>query len=412
MVPPQGAYKWSPRLEQAGQTITFWKSRLSRVRIPVPPPPFELSIKARLSINDDNTNDIAIIRTHISNAWKNLREIQKNSVVIRDQHLLDLASKYADKCGWTEENAVNQIRTWEAARRMAKKLRWYIKTNSKNGVNTLLIPEIDENGVTTWKTISDKDEIFHLLIQRNTEKLSMSNKSPFATGPIADAIGPYGDNDIVDKLLNGTLTPESLGIDPNDIDIELNTLLQALQYATTPTGKKIPQIESMISLDEYKQLFRKTGEMTASSPSKTHMGHYIASCERDSIAMVHLLMMNIPFQYGFPLDRWLHSLHCMLLKKDRPYINKLRIIQLIEADFNASMKILLSRRLMRHADNAGVNSTQTHGGRQGRSTYDAMIISQLTTDIRRLNKSNLLVTFNDADGCYNRVRPELCSIVL
>ena len=103
--------------------------------------------------------------------------------------------------------------------------------------------------------------------------------------------------------------------------------------------------------------------MTASSPSKTHTGHYIVSCERDNIAMVHLLMMNIPFQYGFPLDWWLHSLHCMLLKKDRPYITKLRIIQLIEADVNASMKILLSRRLMRHAEHAGVNIAQTYGGR-------------------------------------------------
>ena len=66
----------------------------------------------------------------------------------------------------------------------------------------------------------------------------MSNKSPFATGPLADAIGPYGDNDIVDNILDGTITPESLGLDPLTIDKELDALLTALQYATTPTGKK------------------------------------------------------------------------------------------------------------------------------------------------------------------------------
>ena len=143
----------------------------------------------------------------------------------------------------------------------------------------------------------------------------MSNKSPFATGPIADAIGPYGDNDIVDKILDGSITHTSLGIEPGDVDAELDTLLETLQYAKTGKGDRIPQMDSTISLDDYKQLFTKTSEMTSSSPSKTHMGHYIASCERDNIATVHLLMMNIPFQYGFPLDRWLHSLHCMLLKK-------------------------------------------------------------------------------------------------
>ena len=104
--------------------------------------------------------------------------------------------------------------------------------------------------------------------------------------------------------------------------------------------------------------------MTASSQSKTHMGHYKASCERDNIALVHLSIMLVPFKYEFSLNRWQHSFHCMLLKKELPYIDKLRIIQLIEADFNAAMKILLSRRLMRHADHAGANSNHTYGGAQ------------------------------------------------
>lgn len=72
--------------------------------------------------------------------------------------------------------------------------------------------------------------------------------------------------------------------------------------------------------------------------------------------------MDIPFQYGFTLNRWQHYLHCMLLKEDIPYINKLRIIQLIEADFNGATKTMLSRQLMQHADNAGINSTHTHSG--------------------------------------------------
>ena len=61
----------------------------------------------------------------------------------------------------------------------------------------------------------------------------------------------------------------------------------------------------------------------------------------------------------------------------------MRIIELIEADFNASMKILLSRRIMRHVNNSGVNSAQTHDGKQVHSTYDTMNISQLTTAITR-----------------------------
>ena len=76
------------------------------------------------------------------------------------------------------------------------------------------------------------------------------------------------------------------------------------------------------------------------------------------------------------------------IKKERYYIDKLRIMQLIEADFDTVMKIIFSRSLMQHADKSGVNNTQIHGGRQCRSIYDDVIISQLSTDITRLNQSN------------------------
>lgn len=108
------------------------------------------------------------------------------------------------------------------------------------------------------------------------KKLRISNKSPFATGPLADRIGPYGDNDIVYAILDGTVTHKLLGISPNEVHDELYALLTALQYVTTPTGDKVAQTNNMISLDDYKNLVSKTGEMTASSPSKTHMCHCIA----------------------------------------------------------------------------------------------------------------------------------------
>lgn len=67
---------------------------------------------------------------------------------------------------------------------------------------------------------------------------------------------------------------------------------------------------------------------------------------------------------------------------------------------------------MQHADNAGANSTHIRGERQECSTYDVMITGELSIDITQLNKSNLFVTFNDADSCYGRISPELCSIIL
>lgn len=38
------------------------------------------------------------------------------------------------------------------------------------------------------------------------------------------------------------------------------------------------------------------------SPSKLHMGHYIASCEHDETVQIYLIMMALPFYYGVILD--------------------------------------------------------------------------------------------------------------
>ena len=57
----------------------------------------------------------------------------------------------------------------------------------------------------------------------------MYNTLPFTTKPTVDAIGPYGDNDVVDKIISETATHTTLGLTPNDVDKELDTLIQSLQ---------------------------------------------------------------------------------------------------------------------------------------------------------------------------------------
>ena len=93
---------------------------------------------------------------------------------------------------------------------MATKLRWYIKHQSKGAVNTLLIPTTDDNGATAWTTMLDTDEIYRLIVERNTGNLSIPNTSPFTQGPLADDICLYVDNDVVDKIRDGSATHDTL----------------------------------------------------------------------------------------------------------------------------------------------------------------------------------------------------------
>ena len=63
-----------------------------------------------------------------------MRLVQQDGIKIRDQHLDELAAKYADKHGWSKETAIQQIRLWEVARQMSSTLQWYIKPGTKGAV--------------------------------------------------------------------------------------------------------------------------------------------------------------------------------------------------------------------------------------------------------------------------------------
>ena len=41
-----------------------------------------------------------------------------------------------------------------------------------------------------------------------------------------------------------------------------------------------------------------------------------------------------------------------------------------------------------------------------------MIIRQRSSDTARLNQTNMIAAFNDTDGYYDQMQPELCTIVL
>ena len=191
----------------------------------------------------------------------------------------------------------------------------------------------------------------------------------------------------------------------------MKNFIAALQRPlSTNTGCPIQELEYNFDLDTYKAIFKKAKEHTSSSPSGIHYGHYIAAIQNDLLAEVNVTFMRVPFAHGFPLDRWSSSVHCMLQKKKVAFIDKLRIIQLFEADFNSALKYVLGRRLLYYSEEQGLNSNQTHGSRPGRSTHDALKINTLTYDIARLDRTTMITLFNDAAGCYDRMRHNLTTI--
>ncbi len=78
-----------------------------------------------------------------------------------------------------------------------------------------------------------------------------------------------------------------------------------------------------------------------SSESGIHFGHYIVGCKSDIIVHYHTAQVLVILVHAIQLEQWSQGLSVMLEKTlGNTLVTKLRVILLMEADFNATNKIV------------------------------------------------------------------------
>lgn len=148
----------------------------------------------------------------------------------------------------------------------------------------------------------------------------------------------------------------------------------------------------------------------SSSPSGLHYGHHKAAILDEELSEIEALAISIPFRHGFSYERWQKSIHCMLRKEEKPYIHRLRIIQLFEADFNIGLKIIYSRRMMKQGEKFLFSGEQAQGGRQGRTAHDHLSNLQYTAINAAVTRTPIVFCFNNQKGNFDRIRLNVNSI--
>ncbi len=313
----------------------------------------------------------------------------------------------------TASNALKVIMESERSRKQHERARRWFKPRSP-ALRHLRVPgpvvgaTNNIYDLDSYRQIDDPKDIFDVLLRRNYRHLRQSDNSVFSQPPVLDHCGWFAEHEGVQQLLDGLLDTVQLGSQYPHFPREATAFLQALGQSARPDGRPTEPFRWTYGVEEYTATFRKTRESTACGPSGLHMSHWKAACKRERIARVHAFFICAAFQFGFSYERWERSWHCMIPKTKVAIYPKLRIIQLFEGDFNAALKYLLGRVLMKYMTEEGLHDKEVFGSRVGKTAPEAILNLQLAYDNHRIWNKIILTLFNDAEGCYDRIVPSLC----
>ena len=108
---------------------------------------------------------------------------------------------------------------------------------------------------------------------------------------------------------------------------------------------------ALISLEDFKKCVQRWKETASTSPAARHLGHYKTAILDDEVAQLLVDMINFPITHGFAPDRWTHFVTPLIEKEEgKPYLTRLRVIHLFEADYNLFLKIISGRRMVKNGE--------------------------------------------------------------
>lgn len=388
-------HDWSPLLANAGRTVIAAKWHLSNI------------MTGRTMIPTGITRETAIAkaRSQIKDAYDLLRKVQKNAKQIRESFLEDRAEHLEETREISKAAALRQLIAAERSSSIFKRLGKWFKAEEFTRMDRILVPD-DPTDLThtTWSSVIEAQALFEVLTKDCQEHFHQAADTPFVTGPIADKIGPFADNEYCDSVLEGTF-------DFNDIaeTVEVEDIIKGMRYPDTT--RPTPPIDSTIDEEGFVSAIAHTRERTSSSPSGRHYGHYRALLRKPAILGLIAHLANFCFKWGVTMQRWTKVIQPQIPKdKGTPLITRIRRITLIEADLNISLSELFGRRMMDNAEKHKLLHPQQYGSRKGRMAISAVLLKRLSYDVIRQSRMDAVMFDNDARACYDRIIPSLAAV--
>ena len=326
-------------------------------------------------------------------------DLRKQAKGLRKVHLRDCLIDAQTKRQHKRVAAIRQKCNREESKRM-----WYlIKRTVKDPANpsVLRVQRVVNGEVKEYIVQEDVEEA----IQRECEiRFTLAHSAPIMKSLLGERLRYLSDESLARSIIMGTYDI------PTDLDPATKLILEEIGRL----GVKIvngEESEIIITADDFKCFWKRVNEFTSSSMSGVHYGHYKAAIQDDTITGALALQLTVVARSGIPPENWSVGLQVMLEKiAGVCLVEKLRAIQLYEADFNCYNQFVFGRKAMQTLTGSGYVPEELFS-QKGSTAEDAKFDKTLMADLSRQARHPMIITSADAAYCYDRVNHVVMSLV-
>jgi hypothetical protein len=204
-------------------------------------------------------------------------------------------------------------------------------------------------------------------------------------------------------VLDGTYqTPTDSDNATKELFAEIAAIRQIIPKDLTPI---------VIIPEQWKRYWAIINEETLSSESGLHFEHYIVGCKLNIVVHYHAARVSVILAHAVQIERWSCGFSVMLEKTlGVTLFSKLCAILLMEADFNASNKIIYRVRMMKNACNHQLIPEEVFS-KKNCMADNGTLTKMLFYDVTRQARVPAAIASIDASNCYNRIVHAMASLV-
>jgi hypothetical protein len=214
-------------------------------------------------------------------------------------------------------------------------------------------------------------------------------------------------------LANGPVAQKIL-LGTYDYPTDLNPATRLLfKDASVNYAALLPsEVATYVTIEDYQYFWQRAHEPTGSLYSRLHFGHYKAALFCNNHLALHASKLSLVARKGVLLSRWNCGLTVLLEKiVGNVFVNKLRAICLLEANFNWWNKLVFAKRMMQQAIHAGAIPQECFAKKNSHCNY-AVLIKQFFGDSLRVRHHLVGLGECDFGNCYDRAAHPPTSIAL